>query len=91
MALTEKDKDFLNRITFYANKVMPNIDPQKTPISVQLENLMPIMKQIAEEEKVSVEKIFVKYMDLASEASVETNKKIQKQLDEDGSLNIQIG
>ena len=90
MALTEKDKIFLDRITSYANDVMPDVDPQKTPISAQLEKLMPIIKQIAEEEKVPVENIFIKYMDLASEASVETNKKIKKKLDEDNELNIQI-
>ena len=90
MALTEKDKIFLDRITSYANDVMPDVNPQKTPISAQLEKLMPIIKQIAEEEKVPVENIFIKYMDLASEASVETNKKIKKKLDEDNELNIQI-
>ena len=91
MALTEKDKIFLDRITSYANEVMPDLDPQKTQVSVQLEKLMPIIKQIAAEEKVPVEDIFIKYMDLASEASVETNKKIKQKLDEDNELNITLG
>lgn len=90
MALTEKDKLFLDRITSFANDVMPDIDPQKTQISVQLEKLMPIIKQIAAEEKVPVEDIFIKYMDLASEASIETNKKIKNKLDENNEFNIQI-
>ena len=90
MALTEKDKAFLDRITSYANEVMPDIDPQKTQISVQLEKLMPVIRQIASEEKCPVEDIFIKYMDLASEASIETNKKIKQKLDEDNELNITL-
>ena len=34
--MTEQDKDFLDRITGYANEVCADIDPQKTQISVQL-------------------------------------------------------
>ena len=33
--MTEQDKDFLDRITGYANEVCADIDPQKTQISVQ--------------------------------------------------------
>ena len=49
--MTEQDKDFLDRITGYANEVCADIDPQKTQISVQLERLMPILKEIKTEEK----------------------------------------
>lgn len=91
MALSEQDKEFLDRITGYANEVMPDIDPQKTKISVQLEKLMPILKIIAEEEHRPVEDIFIKYMDLASEAFVATSEKMKQKFDdtEDGE-NFQI-
>jgi len=90
MALTLIDKLFLDRVTNYANEVMPDIDPQKTPISTQLEKLMPVLKEIAAEEKKPVEEIFIRYMDLASEAAIETNKKIKQKLDENNEFNIQI-
>ena len=51
---------------------------------------MPVIRQIASEEKCPVEDIFIKYMDLASEASIETNKKIKQKLDEDNELNITL-
>ena len=34
MALTEQEKQFLDRITSYANQAMPDLDPQKTQVSV---------------------------------------------------------
>ena len=61
----------LTRINQYAEKVMADIDPQKTPISVQLENLRPIMETSAAEQERALEDIFIEYMDLASEFSVQ--------------------
>ena len=61
----------LTRNNQYAEKVMADIDPQKTPISVQLENLRPIMETIAAEQERALEDIFIEYMDLASEFSVQ--------------------
>lgn len=81
--MTEQDKEFLDRITGYANEVCADIDPQKTQISVQLERLMPILKEIAEESGESTEDIFIRYMDLASEAAVEADKKLQATLDDE--------
>jgi len=91
MSLSAKDRKLLERISNYAEEVMPNIDPQKVRISEQLDKLMPILKQIAEEENEPVENIFIKYMDIASVASIETNKKIKAKLDENNELNIQLG
>lgn len=79
--MTQKDKKILQRINEYADKVMPDIDPQKTQVSVQLEKLKPIMQTIADEEGISLEDMFIKYMDLASEMSVITEKKVQSSLD----------
>ena len=53
--MTQEDKKILQRINDYANEVMPDIDPQKTQVSVQLEKLKPIMEQIAGELGISLE------------------------------------
>lgn len=79
--LTNEEKEFLDRVTSYANEVMPDLDPQKTHVSVQLEKLMPKLKEIAAEENVPVEDIFIKYMDLASKAFVLTNQKMKEDFD----------
>ena len=57
--MTKEQETMLNRINQYAEKVMPDIDPQKTPISTQLENLKPIMETIAAEQGRGVEDIFI--------------------------------
>lgn len=78
--MTGQDREFLDRITGYANEVCADIDPQKTQISVQLERLMPIIKEISEESGESVEDVFIRYMDLASEAMVKTEEKLKESL-----------
>ncbi len=80
--MQEKDKQFLERINVYADKVMSDIDPQKTPISVQLEKLRPIMQEISREENIPLEDIFIRYMDLASEAAVLREQEFQGRLDD---------
>ncbi len=69
--MTPENKKILDRINAYAETALADIDPQKTRISFQLEALKPVMEEIAAEKGVSVEDIFILYMDLASEASVE--------------------
>ncbi len=77
--MTNEDKIFLDRITEYSNEVMADIDPDptKTPISEQLEYLKPIMETLAKESGQPVEDVFIRYMDLASEAAVEKNNKFK--------------
>jgi len=82
--MTDQDKEFLDRITAYANDVCEDIDPQKTQVSVQLERLMPIMKEIASETGEAPEDIFIRYMDLASEAACLTEQKLQQSLKDAG-------
>ena len=65
--MTEKNAKILQRINTYAEEKLADIDPQKTPVSVQLETLKPIMQTIADEEGMSLEDMFILYMDLASE------------------------
>lgn len=75
--MTPEDRALLERINAFADDVLHDIDPQKTRISFQLEKLKPIMEEIAAETNSSVEDIFIKYMDLASEANVATQRKFQ--------------
>ena len=78
--MTPENKKILDRINAYAETALADIDPQKTRISFQLE---AVMEEIAAEKGVSVEDIFILYMDLASEASVEAENQLQATLDED--------
>ncbi|HOO79033.1 MAG TPA: hypothetical protein PLQ04_01460 [Lachnospiraceae bacterium] len=82
--MTKEDAQLLDRINEYADKVLKGIDPQKTQVSYQLEKLKPIMEEISKETNESVENIFIKYMDLASERSVDNERKFQSTL---GNMN----
>ncbi len=77
--MTSEERKFLNQINEYAEKVMPDIDPQKVRISEQLEKLRPILQELAMTEKKSVEEIFIKYMDLATEHSIEYEQKMNQE------------
>lgn len=81
--MTPENKIILNRINAYAEKVLADIDPQNTRISYQLEALKPVMQEIADETGKSIEDVFILYMDLASEASVEAENNLQAVLEED--------
>ena len=86
--MTSENKEILDRINAYADEALADIDPQKTRISFQLEALKPIMQKIADEKDMSVEDVFILYMDLASEASVEAENQLQATLDEDSDANF---
>lgn len=75
--MTSEDKQILDRINEYADKVLKDFDPQKTRVSFQLEKIKPIMEKIAAEKNTSVEEIFIKYMDLASELTADKETKFQ--------------
>lgn len=83
MHMTSEELNILDRINAYAEKVLADIDPQKTRISFQLEALKPVMQEIADETGKSMEDIFILYMDLASESAVEADKKLQATLDDE--------
>ena len=78
--MSDENKALLARINEYAEKVLGEIDPQKVQVSLQLEKLKPIMQEIAEEKNMSLEEVFILYMDLQSEASCSTNQKLQESL-----------
>ncbi len=87
--MTDEQRQFLNRINAYAENVLGDIDPQKVPVSMQLEKLKPIMQELADEKKMSLQDIFILYMDLQTEASCASEKKLRDSLqdinDGDGS------
>lgn len=76
--MTKEQESMLNRINQYAEEVMADMDPQKTPVSVQLEKLKPIMETIATEQNRPLEDIFIEYMDLASEFSVKNAQQFKE-------------
>lgn len=86
--MTTEEKALFERIRAYAEDALKDYDtdPQKTPISFQLQALRPIMQEIAMEQQISVEDVFIKYMDLASEDAVRREKEFQERLEDDNSF-----
>ncbi len=78
--MTEENRKILARINAYAENVMADIDPQKVPVSVQLDKLRPIMEEMAAERKMSLEEFFILYMDIQSEASCISDAKLRDEL-----------
>lgn len=77
--MTNEDREFLNTIMEYADKVMPDIDPQKVRISEQIEKLRPILQELAMKHKMPVEEVFIKYMDLATEHAIKYQADMNEQ------------
>ena len=88
--MTEENKQLLERINSYAESVLGEIDPQKVQVSAQLDQLKPIMQEIADEKGMSLADVFILHMDLQSEASCASNAKLKESLsdlnDGDGSM-----
>ena len=78
--MTEENRKILERINTYAENTLGEIDPQKVQVSVQLEQLKPVMEEIAAEKGISLEDMFILYMDLQSEASCATKQKLKDSL-----------
>ncbi len=78
--MTEAHAKILQKINAYAEKTLADIDPQKTPVSYQLETLKPVMEEIAKENGMTVEDVFILYMDLASEVAVRAEAQFQSEL-----------
>ncbi len=85
--MTDEQRKMLERINKYAEEVLGDIDPQKTRVSVQLDELKHIMQNIADEQGRELTDVFIEYMDLASEASVASDNKMREALKDlnDGS------
>ena len=78
--MTDQDRQILKRINDFAENKLGEIDPQKVPVSAQLEQLKPIMETIAKEEGITLDDMFIKYMDLQSEASCASEAKLKEDL-----------
>ena len=76
--MTKEDREFLGQIMDYANEVMGDVDPEKVRVSEQIEKLRPILQKLAMVYKMPVEDVFIKYMDLATEAAIEQNNKFEE-------------
>lgn len=86
--MTDENRAVLDRINKYAEQVLGDIDPQKVPVSFQLEKLKPVMQEIADEKGMKLEDVFILYMDIQSEASCASDQKLQDQLKD---LNLSDG
>ena len=82
--MTDENMKIWLRINEYAEEVLKDIDPQKTQVSVQLDALRPVMEEIAKEKGMSLEEVFILYMDLASEVGVKAEEKLQEDLQSEG-------
>ena len=88
--MTVEDKEFLSKINEFAEKELADIDPQKTHVSEQLERLRPIMQHLAMEYKMTVEDVFIRYMDLASEANAQADAQFREKYGEDDVLDLPL-
>ena len=78
--MTDENRKILERINSYSESVLGDIDPQKVPVGTQLEKLKPVMQEIADEKGMKLEDVFILYMDLQTEASVNTQNKLKDSL-----------
>lgn len=84
--MTEKDLSIIKRINSYAEEVLKDIDPQNTRSGFQIQQLTPILKDIAKEEGISLEDMFIKYMDLQTEYTATAEKKFQDDVKDLGTI-----
>lgn len=82
--MTAEDRKFLNQIYKFIDDNLQDMDPdpQKTPVSEQIQALRPILQELAMKYKMPVEDAFIRYMDLASEAAVERDRQYRAQFEE---------
>lgn len=78
--LKDDDKDLLNRVSAYSEKVLGEVSPEQVRISEQLDKLKPVMQEIADERKTSLEDIFIQYMDLASLVLAKKDQKFREDM-----------
>ena len=78
--LNEDDRELLNGVSAYSEKVLGDVSPEQVRISEQLDKLRPVMQELAEERKTSLEDIFIKYMDLASLVLAKKDEKFKEDM-----------
>jgi len=84
--LEESDKELFTQISTYSEQVLGDIDPQKVRISEQLEKLKPIMEELAKERGISLEDIFIKYMDVASLVATKRDQRFRSDMQDLGIM-----
>ena len=87
--MTKDDKVIIERINAYAEEVLKDIDPQKTRTGFQIQQLTPILKTIAKELNLSLEDMFVKYMDLQTEFAKEKQDQFHEDFKDLGVLDME--
>ncbi|MDE6015139.1 MAG: hypothetical protein K2H41_05570 [Acetatifactor sp.] len=80
--MTDENRAILKRINDYSEKVLGDIDPQKVQVSAQLDKLRPILQEIADEKNMTLEDVFILYMDIQSEAVCATDAKLRDELED---------
>ena len=82
--MSAEDREFLSYIYKFIEENLQDMDPdpQKTPVSEQIQALRPILQSLAMEYKIPVEDAFIRYMDLASEAAVERDRQYKAQFEQ---------
>lgn len=89
--MTNEDRDIIVRINKYAEEVLKGIDPQNTRVSFQIQQLSPILKSIADEKEMSLEDMFIKYMDLQTEFAKENSDKFKEDYADLGTFDLKTG
>ncbi len=82
------DEEILKELNKYAENVLGDIDPQKTPVSTQLDKLKPKMEELALKSGLSVEDIFIRYMDLASTQKVKMEQNFKDTMERAGVTDL---
>lgn len=81
MNFSKEDMEtILTRINNYADQVLPERDPAKVPIRVQLDALKPEMEKLATEFNTTVEDIFITYMDMNTQTVANAEADLQSKL-----------
>lgn len=80
--MTDENRALLKRINDYSEKVLGDIDPQKVQVSAQLDKLRPILQEIADEKNMTLEDVFILYMDIQSEAVCASEAKLRDELED---------
>lgn len=84
--LDQDDKIFFTKVSEYSEQVMGDIDPQKVRVSEQLEKLKPVMEELAAQRGMSLEDVFIKYMDIASLVAAKRDQRFKSDMQDIGVM-----
>lgn len=79
--MTAEEREFLKRINDYANQINNKMDPSKVQLGSDLDKLKPIMEEIAKEQHISLEDVFIRYMDLSTQLSAKKERVSRNVMD----------